>query len=165
MEVRTKIWTSIGLPKEPFYSSAMEILLAVSNKKCIGILTTKFITDIYNILRRSIHNENEVRRLLRILFSLFDVADTFSTDCELALSSTMKDYEDAIMEALTKPGLFWTWLSLQITLSFRHMEEQSSFVRYFYRSATHSSYFLTHLPFFFVYTQCQEISSESLVYT
>jgi predicted nucleic acid-binding protein len=28
---------------------------------------------------------------------LFDVKDTFSTDCQLAIGSSMKDYEDAIM--------------------------------------------------------------------
>ena len=57
----------------------------------------KSITDIYYILRRSIRNEEEVRKLIRILFTLFDVKDTFSTDCELALNSPMEDYEDAIM--------------------------------------------------------------------
>ena len=83
--------------RDPFYPAAMEILLAVSNKKCTGILTAKSITDIYYILRRSIHNEQEVRKLVRVLFTLFEVVDTFSIDCELALSSTIKDYEDAIM--------------------------------------------------------------------
>lgn len=39
----------------------------------------------------------EVQKLLRILFTLFHVEDTFSTDCQLALGSPMKDYEDAIM--------------------------------------------------------------------
>lgn len=38
-----------------------------------------------------------MRKLLRVLFTLFDVEDTFSTDCQLALGSPMKDYEDAIM--------------------------------------------------------------------
>lgn len=37
------------------------------------------------------------RKLLRILFALFDVEDTFSIDCQLAIGSPMKDYEDAIM--------------------------------------------------------------------
>lgn len=116
--IDTCVIVDILQKREPFYPAAMKILLAVSNKKCTGILTAKSITDIYYILRRSIHNENEVRRLLHILFSLFNVADTFSTDCELALSSMMKDYEDAIMEALTKPGLFQTWLSPRITSKF-----------------------------------------------
>ncbi len=95
--IDTCVIVDILQKREPFYPAAMEILMAVSNQKCTGILTAKSITDVYYILRRSIHNENEVRKLLRILFKLFDVTDTFSTDCELALSSTMKDYEDAIM--------------------------------------------------------------------
>lgn len=83
--------------RDPFYQAAMEILLAISNRKCTGVLTAKSITDIYYILRRGIHNEGEVRRLVRILFTLFEVEDTFSTDCEVALDSLIKDYEDAIM--------------------------------------------------------------------
>lgn len=83
--------------QEPFYKAAMDIVLAISNRQCLGILTAKSITDIYYILRRSIRNEEEVRKLLRVLFTLFDVEDTFSTDCRLALSSPIKDYEDTIM--------------------------------------------------------------------
>ena len=83
--------------RKPFYETAMDIVLAVSNRRCLGVLTAKSITDIYYILRRSIHNEKDVRELLRVLFTLFDVEDTFSTDCQLAVGSLMKDYEDAIM--------------------------------------------------------------------
>ena len=83
--------------REPFYKSAMDIVLAVSNRRCLGILTAKSVSDIYYILRSRIHNEEEVRKLLRILFILFDVEDTFSTDCQLVLDSSMNDYEDAIM--------------------------------------------------------------------
>ena len=83
--------------REPFYKAAMDIVLAISNRRCLGVLTAKSVTDVYYILRRSIHNEEEVRKLLRILFTLFDVEDTFSTDCQLALGSPMKDYEDTIM--------------------------------------------------------------------
>jgi len=83
--------------REPFYKSAMDIILAVSNRRCLGVLTAKSVTDVYYILRRSIHDEEEVQKLLRILFTLFDVEDTFSSDCQLALASPIKDYEDAIM--------------------------------------------------------------------
>lgn len=95
--IDTCIVVDILQKREPFCHAAMEILLSVSNRKCIGILTAKAITDIYYILRRSIHNEEEVRKLLRILFTLFEVKDTFSADRELALDSSMKDYEDAVM--------------------------------------------------------------------
>lgn len=65
----------------PFYKAAMDVILAISNRQCVGVLTAKSVTDIYYILRRSLHNEEEVRKLIRILFTLFDVEDTFSTDC------------------------------------------------------------------------------------
>ena len=95
--IDTCVIVDILQKRDLFYPAAMEILLAVSNKKCTGILTAKSITDIYYILRRSIHNEQEVRKLIRVFFTLFEVVDTYSIDCELALSSTIKDYEDAIM--------------------------------------------------------------------
>ena len=92
--------------REPFYKAAMDIVLAISNRRCLGVLTAKSVTDVYYILRRNIHNEEEVRKLLRILFTLFDVEDTFSTDCQLALGSPMKDSEDAIMvQAAVRVGL------------------------------------------------------------
>lgn len=83
--------------REPFYQNAMDIFLAVSNRELDGVLTAKSLTDIYYILRRSIHNEMETRKYLNTLFILFEVEDTFSIDCQLALQSQMKDYEDAIM--------------------------------------------------------------------
>ena len=95
--IDTCVIVDILQKREPFYQADMEILLSVSNRRCTGFLTAKSITDIYYILRRSIHNEEEVRRLVRILFTLLEVKDTFSADCELALDSPMTDYEDAIM--------------------------------------------------------------------
>lgn len=95
--IDTCVIVDILQKREPFCHAAMEILLSVSNRKCAGILTAKAITDIYYILRRSIHNEEDVRKLLRILFTLFEVNDTFSADCKLAVDSPIKDYEDAVM--------------------------------------------------------------------
>ena len=83
--------------REPFYQNAMDIFLSISNRELEGVLTAKSLTDIYYIIRRSIHNEMETRKYLNTLFVLFNVEDTFSIDCQLALQSKMKDYEDAIM--------------------------------------------------------------------
>lgn len=95
--IDTCIIVDVLQKREPFYDKAMEIVLAVSNRQYLGILTAKSITDIYYILRRSIHNETDVRQLLQVLFTLFDIEHTFSSDCQLALSSLIKDYEDAVM--------------------------------------------------------------------
>ncbi len=83
--------------REPFSEDALKIFLAVSNRQFRGVLTAKSITDIFYILRRSLHNEAETRNCLNKLFILFDVEDTFAADCKYALSSETKDYEDAVM--------------------------------------------------------------------
>lgn len=83
--------------REPFCNAAMDIFLAVSNRRFTGVLTAKSITDIHYILHRSLHNESETRKAVRTLFTLFSVADTLASDCQNALSSPMTDFEDAVM--------------------------------------------------------------------
>lgn len=83
--------------REPFFETSMQIFVAVAQQQCIGVLTAKSITDIHYLLRRSLHDEEKTRTLLRTLFALFAVEDTCAMDCQLAMSSLTKDYEDAIM--------------------------------------------------------------------
>ena len=71
--------------REPFSADAQKLFLAVSNRQFDGILTAKSITDIFYILRRSLHNDALTKECIHKLFVLFDIADTFA------------DYEDAVM--------------------------------------------------------------------
>ena len=83
--------------REPFSKSAIDVFMAVSNRKVAGVLTAKSILDIYYIIRRSLHSEPETRAAVNKLLMLFDVADTFATDVRMAVSSETADYEDAVM--------------------------------------------------------------------
>ena len=83
--------------REPFSKAALDVFLAVSNRKFRGVLTAKSIMDIYYIIRRSLHDEQKTRAAVNKLFVLFDIADTFSADCRIAMSSPTSDYEDAVM--------------------------------------------------------------------
>lgn len=83
--------------REPFSADAQRLFLAVSNRQFRGVLTAKAITDIFYILRRSLHNDALTKECIHKLFVLFDIADTFAVDCQLALSAPIKDYEDAVM--------------------------------------------------------------------
>ena len=83
--------------REPFSKSAIDVFMAVSNRKVAGVLTAKSILDIYYIIRRSLHSESETRAAVNKLLMLFDVADTFAADVRMAVSSETSDYEDAVM--------------------------------------------------------------------
>lgn len=83
--------------REYFFDNSLSVMHAVSERKCIGFLTAKSITDIYYIIRRSLHNDIAAREKIRKLYMVFTVADTLSADCEFALYSETGDYEDAVM--------------------------------------------------------------------
>ncbi len=95
--IDTCIVVDVLQKREPFFAASMRIFDIVAKRQCVGVLTAKSITDIYYLLRRSLHDEEKTRKLLRTLFLLFAVEDTFAMDCQLALSALTKDYEDAIM--------------------------------------------------------------------
>lgn len=83
--------------REPFAEDAQQIFLAVANKRVMGFLTAKSAADIYYITHRHTHNDQDTRKVLSTLFSLFELLDTAGMDCRKAISSELTDYEDAMM--------------------------------------------------------------------
>lgn len=63
----------------------------------MGFLTAKSAADIYYITHRHTHNDQDTRKVLSTLFSLFELLDTARMDCRKAISSELTDYEDAMM--------------------------------------------------------------------
>lgn len=81
----------------PFATDAQKIFLAVANNQLEACITAKSVADIYYLCHKSTHSDQESRKILGKLFSLFSVLDTCGDDCKNALFSEIKDYEDAIM--------------------------------------------------------------------
>lgn len=92
--------------REPFKEDAQAIVLAAANRVFDGFLTAKSVADIYYLLHRHTHSDEETRKLLTKLFSLFDLADAEGIDCRRAVSSPLTDYEDAVMaETALRSGM------------------------------------------------------------
>lgn len=83
--------------RKPFSEDGKALFLAVANQKIKGYLSAKSVTDIYFLIHRYTHNDQESRKILNQLFALFGVLDTTGEDCRKAIFSEMKDYEDAVM--------------------------------------------------------------------
>ena len=83
--------------RKPFSEDAQNIFLAVANQKIQGLLSAKSVTDIYYLLHRHTHSNEESRKILNKLFVLFGILDTTAEDCRKAVFSEMNDYEDAVM--------------------------------------------------------------------
>lgn len=54
-------------------------------------------TSTFGLTHRYTHSDQDTRKVLSKLFSLFGILDTTGLDCRKAISSEMTDYEDAIM--------------------------------------------------------------------
>ena len=92
--------------REDFCDDAQKIFLAVANKRFVGFLSVKSVTDIYYLTHRHVHSDKDTRAVLNTLFKLFEVIDTAGMDCRRALSSDISDYEDAIMvESAVRAGV------------------------------------------------------------
>lgn len=92
--------------REPFAEAAKDIFRKAAMNSFIGCITAKASTDIYYLTHRCTHSDKETRIVLTKLFSLFDVLDTAALDCKKAISSTVTDYEDAVMiETAVRNGL------------------------------------------------------------
>ena len=89
--------------REPFNKDAEAVFLSVANRRCVGFLTANSITDIYYLMHKALHSAEETKKVLGVLFNLFEILDTCGIDCRRALTSNISDYEDAIMiEAATR---------------------------------------------------------------
>ena len=83
--------------REPFNAFAQKVFLAAANEKFDGFITAKSVTDIYYLAHRATHSDNETRNILLKLFDIFDIVDTYASDCKNAVFSKVSDYEDAVM--------------------------------------------------------------------
>lgn len=92
--------------REPFCASVQQIFLAAANRHFEGFLTAKSSTDIYYLIHRHTHSDQETRRVLNTLFNLFELLDTTGMDCRRAISSDISDFEDAVMsESAARSGM------------------------------------------------------------
>lgn len=83
--------------RAPFAEDAQKIFLYSANRQFEGYITAKAATDIYYLTHRLTHSDSETRMILSRLYTLFNLLDTTSLDCRKAISSEIRDYEDAVM--------------------------------------------------------------------
>ena len=83
--------------RKPFDKDAETVFLSVANRRCVGFLTANSVTDIYYLMHKALHSQEETKKILGVLFSLFEILDTCGIDCRKALTSDVSDYEDAVM--------------------------------------------------------------------
>lgn len=83
--------------REPFRETAEQIFLLAANQIEDMYITASSATDIYYLIRKHLHSTDQAKNTMSKLYELFHILDVTSSDCREALSSGVKDYEDAVV--------------------------------------------------------------------
>ena len=95
--VDTNIIIDALTSREPFREAAEQIFLLAANQIEDMYITASSATDIYYLIRKYLHDTDQARNTMSKLYELFLILDVTSGDCQKALSSRVKDYEDAVI--------------------------------------------------------------------
>ncbi|MDD6036466.1 MAG: PIN domain-containing protein [Lachnospiraceae bacterium] len=84
--------------REPWNKGAEKIFLMGANQLVNLYITASSATDIYYLLRKYLQDKESAKQGIGKLLMLMRILDITEKDCIDALSSSIKDYEDAVME-------------------------------------------------------------------
>jgi predicted nucleic acid-binding protein len=87
--------------REDFFTSycAYDISNLNGDSHHIPMFTT---SDVFYLLRKALGDTDRARKALQTTLELFEVFDGHPLDCQSALSSSMSDYEDALLAYAAK---------------------------------------------------------------
>ncbi|MDR3120233.1 MAG: PIN domain-containing protein [Clostridiales bacterium] len=82
--------------RAPYADDAEIIFDLCGQGKMTGVLSASAITDIYYVMRKIIGREKTLESL-KLLFSVFEIADVGKRDLQRAMESDVTDFEDALV--------------------------------------------------------------------
>ena len=91
--------------REPWKESAEEIFLMAANHAIEMYITASSATDIYYLVRKYLHNTTTAKQVMEKLYSLTGILEVTADDCMDALASSIRDYEDAVVEKVASRRL------------------------------------------------------------
>ena len=96
--IDTNVVIDVMTSREPWKESAEKIFIMAANNIVDMYITASSATDIYYLIRKHIHSVDAAKQILNKLYSLVSILDVKEEDCLQALSSSIPDYEDAVIE-------------------------------------------------------------------
>lgn len=100
--IDTNILLDAALARPQYARAAQDCLSLLVSLKAGAYLTATTITDIYYLSRRELRDAEAALQVVRDLLGTFSVAAVDGPACLNALSTGIKDYEDAIQAVCAK---------------------------------------------------------------
>ena len=96
--VDTNIIVDALTSRQPWNEHAEKIFFMAASHTAKMYITANTATDIYYLLRKYLKYSVAAKQIMSKLYSLFGILDVTANDCINALSSSISDYEDAVIE-------------------------------------------------------------------
>lgn len=100
--IDTNIILDVLLHRTDFFDASYNVLKLATLGKAEAIVTANSITDIYYILNRANKDPIKSKDAIIQFLNLVGIADVLASDVMNALSSTMTDFEDALVGSIAK---------------------------------------------------------------
>ena len=94
----TNVVLDVLLARQPFMQDSLDAMKKAINDGHILYLSASAVTDVFYILRKATGSKTDAISHLRNLLSIVSVAEVNESCILNALSSKMKDYEDAVAD-------------------------------------------------------------------
>lgn len=94
----TKVILDALTSRKPWNESVEKIFLMAANNTIEMYITASSATDIYYLIRKHLHDADTAKTIMGKLYSLVGILEVTEADCIDALASSIRDYEDAVVE-------------------------------------------------------------------
>jgi predicted nucleic acid-binding protein len=100
--IDTNVILDALLARDPWASTAQELLRIVAMDKINGYIIASQTTDIFYVLCRQGADEVTAKNIIKTLTESVKLSDITPADVQIALMSDMVDYEDALLAFCAK---------------------------------------------------------------
>ena len=88
--------------REPFFDDSYGALHKALQMDAECLISSSAVTDLYYMLRKYLQSPEQARRQVEKLSQIFLFADVLGADIHAALNRNMRDFEDAVVDAVAQ---------------------------------------------------------------
>jgi len=100
--IDTNIFLDVLAEREPFYVNSKAVLELCEGKKIYGFLSASSVTDIFYLIRKTLHSAEAAYKALGFIFDIAKVLTVTNEDVLNAYLRKASDFEDCLMAMCAK---------------------------------------------------------------
>ena len=100
--IDTNIIIDILEQRKPYFHDSYRVIQLGLNGGLGTIMSAGAVTDVYYIIKQSLHDTQKAKEKIYVLASLVAICHTTSNDIKAALALSIGDFENAVVSAIAK---------------------------------------------------------------